>query len=189
MRMPKLVEVNSPDDILDVYRGTAVEELLRYHNLREPMPTRSGTPKMFVSMCIDFRKFLLIPNEFAYIMRTAGARLRGNEFELLYAVAVGGVSNIVLMGHTDCGMTRVMNQRDQFVAGLGERAGVDEEEAGDIFDELAPGYAIADPVYAMVKEARKLRRKLHGVLIAPLLFNVENDRLIQILEPKVIGVA
>lgn len=187
--MPKLIDANRAEDILPVYRGTPVEELLRYHNLREPRPTDNEVPKMFIAMCIDFRKFLVVPNDYAYIMRTAGARLRGNEFELLYAIAVGGVSTVVLIGHTDCGMTRVINQRDQFVAGLGERAGVAEETAGEIFDTFAPEYAIEDPVKAMVAEAIHLRSLLSGVMIAPLLYRVSDDKLVQILEPGAIGPA
>ncbi|MGH2550264.1 MAG: carbonic anhydrase [Thermomicrobiales bacterium] len=187
--MPKLIETNKPEDILPVYRDTPVEELLRYHNFREPRPTDNETPKMFIAMCIDFRKFLVVPNDYAYIMRTAGARLRGNEFELLYAIAVGGVSTVVLIGHTDCGMTRVINQRDQFVTGLGERAGVSEETASEIFDTFAPEYAIEDPVKAMVAEAIMLRGLLKGVMIAPLLYRVNDDKLVQILEPGAIGLS
>ena len=185
--MPKLIETNTAEDILPVYRGTPVEELLRYHNFREPRPTDNETPKMFIAMCIDFRKFLVVPNDYAYIMRTAGARLSGNEFELLYAIAVGGVSTVVLIGHTDCGMTRVINQRDQFVSGLGERAGVSAETAGEIFDTFAPEYAIEDPVKAMVAEAIMILGLLKGVMIAPLLYRVNDDKLVQILEPGAIG--
>jgi len=187
--MPRLIETNTPDDILPVYRGTPVEELLRYHNMGEPRPSDNEIPKMFIAMCIDFRKFLVVPNDYAYIMRTAGARLKGNEFELLYAIAVGGVSTVVLIGHTDCGMTRVINQRDQFVTGLGDRAGVASETAGEIFDTFAPEYAIEDPVKAMVAEAIMLRGLLRGVMIAPLLYRVSDDRLVQILEPGAIGLS
>lgn len=185
--MPRLIETNTPDDIIPVYRGTPVEDLLRYHNMGEPRPADNTTPQMFIAMCIDFRKFLVVPNDYAYIMRTAGARLKGNEFELLYAIAVGGVSTVVLIGHTDCGMTRVLNQREQFVSGLGERAGVAPEMAEGIFDAFAPEYAIEDPVKAMVAEAIMLRGLLHGVMIAPLLYRVSDDRLVQILEPGAIG--
>jgi carbonic anhydrase len=187
--VPKLIETNTPDDILPVYRGTPVEDLLRYHNMGKALPADNTTPKMFVAMCIDFRKFLVIPNDYAFIMRTAGARLKGNEFELLYAIAVGGVSTVVLIGHTDCGMTRVLNQREQFVSGLGQRAGVAPDKAEELFDTYASGYAIEDPVKAMVAQAIDLRGLLNDVMLAPLLYRVSDNRLVQILEPQAIGPA
>jgi carbonic anhydrase len=176
----RLVEVNTRDDIFPQYLGTPIELLLRYHCLGEPQPDSSGQPQMFIAMCIDHRKRLSIPNEFAYMLRTAGTRLLGNEFELSFAIAIGGVSTIALIGHTQCGMTRVLEQREQFIQGLVKRAGVTPEVARAHFDASAPGYAITSPVDSILHKAKVVQKHLPDVLVAPLLYRVEDDQLAQI---------
>ncbi len=79
--------VDSPDDILQSSRGTPIESLLRYHNLAEPLPPSTGHAHLLVAMCMDHRKELVIPNEFAYVLRSAGGNLRDSEFEVAYAIA------------------------------------------------------------------------------------------------------
>ena len=71
--MLSLVPVNDPSEILLMYRGTPIEKLLRYHNLGEPLPSSIGHAEMLVGMCMDNRKALKLPNEFAYVIRAAGA--------------------------------------------------------------------------------------------------------------------
>ena len=66
-------------------------------------------------MCMDSRKSLRIPNDFAFVLRTAGANMRDNEFRISYAIAVGGVRTIVLIAHTDCGMAKLDQSHDRFV--------------------------------------------------------------------------
>jgi hypothetical protein len=118
---PRLVEVNDPADIFPELDGTAVGDLLRWHNLpqsRGSMPLSSARARLLVSMCMDHRADLIIPNEFAYILRSAGGTLRDSDFEVQYAVAVGGVTEIALLAHTDCGMVGVSGKRAKFVDGL-----------------------------------------------------------------------
>ena len=40
-------------------------------------------------MCMDNRKHLHIPDNFAFIIRSGGANLRYSEFKVSYAIAVG----------------------------------------------------------------------------------------------------
>ena len=178
--MATLIDVASAEDVLPVYRDSPIERLLRYHNLGEPRPDGMGGAELFIAMCIDNRKALDLPNEFAFVLRTAGARLDGNEFELTYAVAVGGVAAVALIGHTDCGMAHVMAKRDAFVAGLVERGHVEPGAASAHFDAHAPGYAIAGPVEFTLDQAAMVRTHLPGLLVAPLLYRVEDGRLVQI---------
>ena len=42
--------------------------------------------------------------QFCYIIRSAGCSLRHSEFQISYAVAIGSVSAIAPVGHTNCGM-------------------------------------------------------------------------------------
>ena len=44
-------------------------------------------PDLLIGMCMDHRKDLTIPNEFAYVLRSAGANFRDSSFEISYAVA------------------------------------------------------------------------------------------------------
>jgi carbonic anhydrase len=181
--MLSLVPVDTTSDILPVYRGTPVERLLRYHNLGEPLPPSTGQAEILVGMCMDHRKDLRLPNEFAYVLRAAGGNLRGSEFEISYAVGVGRVSTIVLLAHTDCGMAHVTAKRDIFVRGLVEWGGCNEEEASRHFAKYATSYEIGDPLPFVVSEAARLQSYYPRLLVAPLLYAVEDDRLTQITGP------
>ena len=104
--MPRILPVLYRDDILPEYRGTPVGLLLEYHNLGRAVGSAEA-PQVLIGMCMDSRKSLRIPNDFAFVLRTAGANMRDNEFRISYAIAVGGVRTIVLIAHTDCGMARL----------------------------------------------------------------------------------
>lgn len=180
--MATLLPVHTPGDILPRYRGTPVERLLRYHNLGEPLPPSVGEPQLLVGMCMDHRKGLTIPRGIAYVLRAAGANLRGSEFEISFAVAVGGVDTLVLIVHTDCGMAHVTGKRDEFVRGLVERGGWEPEAASRHFAAFAARHEIGDAVSFAVDEVRRLRAAYPKVLVAPLLYTVEDNLLVQIEE-------
>ena len=180
--MHEIIPVRTADDILPECRGTPVEALLRYHNLGEALPETTATPKLLVGMCMDHRKDLVIPNEFAYVLRSAGGNMRDSSFEISYAIAVGGVSAIALLAHTHCGMEHVTAKRAPFIAGLVQRAGWDHAAATRHFEEMAPRYEIGDPLDFVVGEARRLRREYPGIFVVPLLYSVEDDRLAQVSE-------
>jgi carbonic anhydrase len=156
--------------------------MLRYHNLGEPLPPSTGHAEILVGMCMDHRKDLILPNEFAYVLRAAGGNLRDSEFEISYAVAVGGISTIVLLGHTDCGMTHVTAKRDAFVRGLVKRGGWEQHAASDHFSKYAAHYEIGDPVKFVVAEAARLGRIYPKIMFAALLYRVEDDSLVQIAD-------
>ena len=177
----ELRPVTRIEDILPQYRRTPLEMMLRYHNLGESRPPSGGTPVMLVSMCMDHRKELHVPNEFAYILRSAGGNLRDSEFEVSYAVAVGGVSTIALLAHTDCGMVHVSAKGKRFVEGLVSRAGWSHEEAERHFAEAASRYEIDDATRFVVDETRRLRARYPTLLIAPFLYAVEDDKLAQVV--------
>lgn len=179
--MLSLVPVYSPGDILPIYRGTPVERLLRYHNLGEPLPPSTGRAEMLIGMCMDHRKDLRLPKAFAYMIRAAGGNLRGSEFEVSYAVGVARVSAIALLAHTDCGMVHVTEKRDIFVRGLVEWAGCKEEDASRHFAKYASDYEIDDPVQFVISEAARIQNYYPKVMVAPLLYAVEDDRLTQIV--------
>src|SRR4051812_19872537 len=120
--MPEIIPVNYREDILPEYQATPVGLLLEYHNLGRAIG-HTHAPQLLIGMCMDSRKSLRIPTDFAFVLRTAGANMRDNEFRISYAIAVGHVRTIVLIAHTDCGMARLDQRREQFIHGLMDAAG------------------------------------------------------------------
>jgi carbonic anhydrase len=177
--MPQIIPVNYHEDILPEYRDTPVGLLLEYHNLGRATGA-AAVPQLLIGMCMDSRKSLHIPNDFAFVLRTAGANMRDNEFRISYAIAVGGVRTIVLIAHTDCGMARLAERRQQFIRGLVDAAGWDEARAVKHFEDCAPKFGIRDEVEFVVREAERLRAIYPRITIVPLLYRVEDDLLYQL---------
>lgn len=180
---PRLAEVNAASDIFPELKGTAVGDLLLWHNLpesRAAMPASTSEARLLVSMCMDHRADLVIPNEFAYILRSAGGTLRDSDFEVQYAVAVGGVSEIALLAHTDCGMVGVSGKRSKFVEGLVARGGCTADFANTEFDRFSNLYEQHDVIAFVVGECRRLEAMLPNLRVVPLLYRVADDKLIQI---------
>lgn len=177
--MPKIIPVNYADDILPEYRGTSVGLLLEYHNLGRAAGA-AAAPQLLIGMCMDSRKSLRIPADFAFVLRTAGANMRDNEFRISYAIAVGGVRTIVLIAHTDCGMARLGERREQFIRGLMDAAGWDEAHAVRHFEDCAPKFGFRDEVEFVVREAERLRVIYPRITVVPLLYRVEDDLLYQL---------
>jgi len=177
--MPEIIPVNFQDDILPEYRGTPVGRLLEYHNLGRAIGSMS-TPQLLIGMCMDSRKSLRIPNDFAFVPRTAGANMRDNEFRISYAIAVGGVHTIALIAHTDCGMARLNQRREQFIEGMVANAGWDRARAERHFTDSAPKFGIRDEVDFVVQEAARLCGIYPKIQVAPLLYRVDDDLLYQI---------
>jgi carbonic anhydrase len=177
--MAEIIPVNFQSDILPEYRGTPAGLLLEYHNLGRAMGSVT-VPQLLIGMCMDSRKSLRIPNDFAFVLRTAGANMRDNEFRISYAIAVGGVRTIVLIAHTDCGMARLAQRRDQFIHGLMEAAGWDEARATRHFENSAPKFGIRDEVEFVLGEAERLRGIYPRIKVVPLLYKVEDDLLYQL---------
>jgi carbonic anhydrase len=179
--MHRLIAVDDAESIPPEYRGTPVGRLLSYHNLEAPFDHYEGA-ELLVGMCMDHRKQLRIPEQFAYVLRTGGANLRYSEFKVSFAIAVGGVRAIALIGHSDCGMVNVMGRLGPFVEGLVERAGWDEARAEEHFHHYAPMFEIGNAVDFTLSEAKRLRLRYPGVLVAPLHYKVEDNRLYLIEE-------
>ena len=107
--MERILKINSAEDILPAYLNSPISRLLEYHNLDRPYEAYNSA-ELLIGMCMDNRKHLHIPENFAYIIRSGGANLRYSEFRVSYAIAVGGVKAIALIGHNNCGMVNLMNR-------------------------------------------------------------------------------
>lgn len=177
----KLINVKSIDDIFLKYRNTPVETLLKYHNLKMPFE-KHDKAEMLIGMCMDNRKQLNIPNNFAYIIRSGGGNLRYSEFKVSYAIAIGKVKTIVLIGHDDCGMVNLECKKDKFIKGLVENAGWNEKQAKEHFDKFASMFEIKDEVSFLLEETKRLRKVYPNVLIVPMFYKVSNNLLYLVQE-------
>ncbi|HAV77087.1 MAG TPA: carbonic anhydrase [Anaerolineae bacterium] len=177
--MKNLSPVRSKEDIFHHYRETPVGLLLEYHNLERDYEIYTQA-QLLVGMCMDHRKHLHIPDNFSYIIRAGGANLRHSEFKVSYAIAVGGVRNIALIGHNNCGMVNLATKKEAFVKGLSENAGWEEEKAEQHFDQFAPMFEIGNERDFVVSESQRLKLRYPKVLVAPLLYNVDDNQLYQI---------
>lgn len=179
--MNRLKPVNSREAIPEAYRDTPIGLLLEYHNLDGSLDDVYPQARLLIGMCMDNRKHLHIPDNFAFIIRSGGANLRYSEFKVSYAIAVGGVRHIALIGHTQCGMVNLVARRGPFIEGLVD-AGWNLEMAQDHFNHFAPMFEIGNEVDFVLSEAKRLRIRYPRVTIAPLLYRVEDNRLYLIEE-------
>ena len=182
--MERLSPVVSSDDIFNDYRDTPVGELLEYHNLGRPFDTSYDRARLLIGMCMDHRKHLRIPENFAYIIRAGGGNLRYSEFKVSFAVAIAGVRAIALIGHTNCGMVNLMARREQFIDGLVRNAGWERGRAEEHFMQFAPMFEIGNEVDFVLSEAVRLRQRYPKVLVAPMIYKVEDNLLYLVREDR-----
>ncbi|MBM4167128.1 MAG: carbonic anhydrase [Ignavibacteria bacterium] len=179
--MERLITVRTQKDIFSHYHNTPVEKLLEYHNLdKEFVPYEKA--ELLVGMCMDNRKQLHIPNNFAFILRSGGANFRNNEFKVSYAISIGDVKAFALICHNNCGMVNLISRKENFIKGLVENAGWSRHDAEEHFWHHAPQFEIGNEIDFVLGEAQRLRFRYPKILIAPLFFNVDDNLLYQIKE-------
>ncbi|MEW6517241.1 MAG: carbonic anhydrase [candidate division FCPU426 bacterium] len=179
--MRRLIDVATPEAIVPVYRDTPIGRLLEYHNLNRPLDEYQQA-ELLIGMCMDNRKTLRLPDNFAYILRTGGGNLRYSEFKVSYAVAIGRVRAIALISHTQCNMRNLMGRRQEFVDGLVAHGGWEREWAETHFMNFAPMFEIGDEIDFVLTETKRLRQRYPRIVVAPLLYRVEDNRLYLVRE-------
>ncbi len=174
--MDKLLPIYRIEDIHPEYRRTPIGLLLEFHNLGRPLEV-FDTAQLLVGMCMDNRKHLHMPDNFAFIIRSGGSNLRYSEFKVSYAIAVGKVSHIALIGHNNCGMVNLVSRRDEFINGLISTAGWTKERAEEHFMHYAPMFEISNETEFILSETKRLRLRYPKIMIAPLYYLVEDNKL------------
>lgn len=177
----KCKAVTKRSDILSAFRNTPIALLLEYHNLGRPFESYSEA-QLLIGMCMDNRKHLRIPDNFAFIIRSGGANLRYSEFKVSYAIAVGKVKHIALIVHNHCGMVNLVSRKNDFIEGLVKRAGWTRQMAEEHFMNLAPLHEIENEIDFVMSEQQRLSRKYPKIKIAPLFYRVEDNQLYQIIK-------
>ncbi|MCL4551299.1 MAG: carbonic anhydrase [Bacteroidetes bacterium] len=180
--MKRLINISTSEDIFPEYRNTPIGLLLEYHNMKRQTDTYAQA-QMLIGMCMDNRKHLHIPDNFAFIIRTGGANLRYSEFKVSYAIAVGNIQHIALIGHNNCGMVNLISRKDEFINGLVDKAGWDREWAEEHFMHFAPMFEIGNEIDFVTSEAKRLRLRYPKITVAPMIYKVE-DNLLYLINEK-----
>jgi len=179
--MERLVKIESIKDIPQEYSNTPIGKLLEYHNLEMPFDEYDSA-QLLVGMCMDNRKQLNIPHNFSFIIRAGGANLRYSEFKVSFAISIGGVRHIALIGHNHCGMVNLSSKKEAFISGLVESAGWDEEFAEEHFNNFSPMFEIGNEIDFVLSETVRLRARYPRIVIAPMLYKVEDNKIYMIKE-------
>lgn len=174
--MNRLVRITASEDIFPEYQNTPVGLLLEYHNLDREFDTYIQA-QLLVGMCMDHRKHLHIPDNFAFIIRSGGANLRYSEFKVSYAIAVGNVRYIVIIAHNNCGMVNLFARKNQFIDGLVEKAGWTRERAEEHFEHYSPVFEIENEIDFVLSEAKRLRLVYPRITVVPMYYKVEDNHL------------
>ena len=176
-----LVSVSGASDIFSEYHGTAIGDLLAYHNLGASH-RRHTEAELVIGMCMDHRLHLRIPSNFAYVLRCAGANLGMLEFDVSFAIAIGHVRSVCLIGHDGCRIVDLASKQEAFVSGLVANGGWDRHRAEEHFARHASRYGFEDVVGFVWCEAKRLPDTYAGITVAPLVYSLDDRSLCQITD-------
>lgn len=172
----QLIPVTEKNAIPGKYRNTPIGLLLEYHNLKHKFADYQKA-QLLIGMCMDNRKSLRVPPNFAYMIRTGGGNLRFSDFYISYAIAVGNLSTLALIAHNDCGMANLYPVQERFVNGLVENAGWSHSQATEHFLTDAPKFDIKNETNFVLEESARLRFKYPKIMVVPLFYRLEDNLL------------
>ena len=169
-----LVEVQSREDIPSAWQGTPIESFIMAQNFGWPIVS-TGKVELLIATCIEFRYSLPVPRMYAYVIRRASGRVIGSEFSVGYTLSQG-VKYLVMIGHNDCGMSKVYEKAPDVVQAFVEQ-GWDQEIAKEYVSKQASRHAISDELDALRTEYIRLTNVFRKLVIAPLFVCLHDSRL------------
>lgn len=170
----RLQPISSLQDIPSEWCNTPIEKLIRSENFGEKIQ-ESTQPELLIATCIEFRYALPIPRMFAYVIRRASGRLVGSEFSIAYILSAG-VRHFALIGHNDCGMTKVLKKQDALISALTDQ-GWPKDRAEDFVYSQSERHMMKDEIDGLRREYIRLRRLFKNVVIAPMFVDLADTRL------------
>lgn len=170
----RLKEFHTKDDIPEEWRGSAIEAFILSQNFGWPVQP-SGQPELLIATCIEFRYALPIPRMYAYVIRRASGRVIGSEFSVGYTLAKG-VRNLILIGHNDCGMSKMSDNAPSVVAAFVEQ-GWSKEAAESYVKKHGTRHAIEDELDSLEDEYLRVKNLFPKINIAPLFVCLHDSRL------------
>lgn len=181
LAVSSLRSIDVRTDIPEDFQNTAVADLFGYHNFAESLKDESA-PRLLIGMCMDHRNALRMPCGFAYVIRSGGATLAHSRFHISFAISIGGIHAIAVMGHSKCGMVELDSNRQAFVRGLVNRAGWDGTAAKEHFLESASECEIHNAADFTLQQVQELRQEYPKIPVAPLFYKIEDNRIYWIEE-------
>lgn len=175
-----MLSISSKKDIPIWLQNSPIAQLLMMHNLEIPQQI-TNSPEMLIVTCMDYRINLKIPDNFAFIIRTAGAHITNQTFPIAFALSTNTVKAIALIGHTDCKMVNITSRKKSFIDGITTALGWNKQKAEQLFNANAPHFAIEDEVMFIKQQTDHLRTIFTNTLIVPLLYN-NNDHKLYLLD-------
>lgn len=170
----QLIEINSGVDIPPAWQNTPIAALIMAQNFGWPIQG-SGKAELLIATCIEFRYALPVPRMYAYVIRRASGRVIGSEFSVGYTLAQG-VKYLVLIGHNDCGMSKLKEKAPLVIDAFVEQ-GWPKEAAEAYVRKQATRHAIDDELGALKEEYFRLRSVFPKLIIAPLFVCLHDSRL------------
>jgi len=174
--MDRLVAITKESEIPDAFKNTPIEVLLKSNNLGKIDIAPSETPELLIGMCIDYRKSLYLPRDWAYVIRREGANMLGAEFALALGTSMG-IKYMALIGHDRCAMSRPQNNRDNFIRCLTEEHGWNSDLATRFFEDHIRSHEIGNEISFMIEESNRLQRTFKGLTIVPMLYRLDDNKL------------
>lgn len=171
-----LVAVNAKSEIPASIKDTPIEELLLCQNFFEASTDRLEQVDLIVGMCIDYRKQIHLPKNCAYVIRNPGANMRSMEFSIALALSAG-ITHMALIVHNKCIMSAPYQKKGDFVKTLHEIHRWTGDSAERFFDDNVGLLEIEEPVNFALEESQRLCALFPRLIVVPLLYNVDNDRL------------
>jgi carbonic anhydrase len=169
-----LITVDSSVDIPAEWQNTPIAALIIAQNFGWPIQA-SGKAELLIATCIEFRYALPVPRMYAYVIRRASGRVIGSEFSVGYTLA-HGVKYLVLIGHNDCGMSKLVEKAPLVVNAFVEQ-GWSRDAAEEYVAKQAKRHSIDDELGALKEEYLRLRKIFPRIVIAPLFVCLHDSRL------------
>ena len=174
--MERLIHITNSEQIPDEFKQTPIANLLEYHNLGK-VQSNYSTAQILIGTCMDYRVRFQIPLNFAYMIRTGGANMKNMEFKISYAIAVGDIKHIAIIGHSDCAMTKLAVNKKIFIRGLVKQSKWSAKKAIRHFSDKSQVFEIKDEIDFTLKESKRLRKLYPGITIIPMIYDVDDNKL------------
>lgn len=171
-----LIEINSIDQIPVIIRGTPVEELIKCQNFYEASTENPKQVDLIVGTCTEYRRQLHLPKNCAFVIQNAGASMYEMEFSIAMALSTG-IRHMALIVHSNCIVSSPYLKKEHFVQTLTNTHKWTSDSAETFFDANAGFFEIEEPVDFALEQTERLSELFGGLVIVPLVYNVENSRL------------
>lgn len=176
-----LIPVNSTHAIPAILANTPIAVLLQAQNMGNLDVDETSAAQIVIGMCVDYRKTLSTPKDWAFTIRREGANMAGCEFAIALA-ASRGVEYMALIAHNDCAMSNTKETRTAFITTLCEKQKWTETEAAEFFDNHVRSAEIGNEMDFVLAEAERLSALFPGLMIVPMLYRMDDDRLYLIFD-------